>query len=91
MDAALWRLPQCHGHVQRPDCQISLHAITDSPTDDTPRIEIDDDSQVEPTFTRPDVGDVSCPFLVVLSQSFRDWLDWLVRGRCGLLSLKVST
>jgi hypothetical protein len=31
VNAALRRLAQRHGHVQRPDDQIPLHAVTDRP------------------------------------------------------------
>ena len=42
MDAVLWRLSQGHRHVQRPDRQIPLHAVTNGPTDDATRIQIKD-------------------------------------------------
>jgi hypothetical protein len=47
MNAVLGRLSQSYCHVQRPDRQISLHTITDSPADDTPRIKIEDDGKIE--------------------------------------------
>ena len=64
VNAALRGLAQCHGHVQRPDRQIPLHAITDGPTDDTAGVQIKDDSQIQPAFTGPDIAYVTCPFLV---------------------------
>jgi hypothetical protein len=43
MNASFRRLPQRHGYVQRSDRQVPLHTIADSPTNDVPRIQIDDD------------------------------------------------
>ena len=64
MNAVLVRLTQCHSHVQRPDRQIPLHPVTDRPADDAPGVQIEDNGQIQPTFARPDVADVSGPFLV---------------------------
>jgi hypothetical protein len=59
MNAVLGRLSQSYGHVQRPDRQISLHTITDSPADDTPRIKIEDDGKIEPALAGPNVRDIT--------------------------------
>ena len=64
VDAALWGSPQCHGHIQRTDCQIAFYTVADSPPKDTARLKIDDHRQVQPAFACPDVGDVSSPFLI---------------------------
>lgn len=64
MDAALWRLSQSHGHIQRPDPCVLLQSVSDGPADDSPRIEIDSHSQIVPTVIRPDVGNVDRPFLI---------------------------
>ncbi len=64
VDAAFVRLAERHGHLQCPDRQIPLYAIADRPTDYPPGMQIEDDSQGEPTFTRPDITDVACPFPV---------------------------
>ena len=44
MDAAPGRCPDCDSHVQRPDRQVPLHAVTDRPADDAPGMRIQDDS-----------------------------------------------
>ncbi|MFT6224946.1 MAG: hypothetical protein ACJA1F_002804, partial [Paracoccaceae bacterium] len=53
MDAALGRCPERDGHLQRPDRQITLHAVANRPTDNAPGMQIQDHSQIKPTFTRP--------------------------------------
>gem|GEM_PF-4064849 len=35
MDAAFERLPERDGHIQRADRQVTLHAVTHSPTDNS--------------------------------------------------------
>ena len=57
-------LAQIDCHAQRTDCQVLLHTIADSPTDDTPGIWVQDHSQIEPSLTGPDVRDVAGSFLV---------------------------
>jgi hypothetical protein len=52
------------GHVQGPDRQIAFHPVADSPANSAPRMQIKDDSQVEPTFLGPDIADVAWPFPV---------------------------
>ena len=62
--AALWWLAQAHSHIERPDRQVFLHPVADSPTHDTAAMQIKDDGQVEPALVRPDIGDVAGPFAV---------------------------
>ena len=64
VDAAFWRSAQSYGHVQRPDRQVALHPIADGPADDAPRMQIEDDSQIQPAFPGPGIADVTGPFLV---------------------------
>ena len=66
MNAALGRLPQRHGHVQRPDRQVPFHTTADSPANDAPRMQIDDDGQIQPPFAGQDMGSVARPLLVWL-------------------------
>jgi len=58
-------------HVRRtlPDDvkNASGHKISDSlsrPSDDTPRIKVQNNSQIEPTLTGPDITDINDPFLI---------------------------
>ncbi len=53
MNAAFGWLAKRHGHVQRPDGQIALHAVTNGPANDTARIQVQYDSQVQPSLTGP--------------------------------------
>ena len=39
-----------------PDRPVPFHAIADSPADDAARVEVEDDSQIEPAFAGPDVA-----------------------------------
>ncbi len=64
MDAALGWPPQRNRHVQCPDRQIAFHPAADGPTNDTSRMQVEDDSQIEPPLLCPDIADVACPFLV---------------------------
>ena len=50
-EAASWRRPQGDGHPQRPDRQVAFQAITDSPADDAPRLQIQDHGQIQPPLT----------------------------------------
>jgi hypothetical protein len=56
--------PQRDGHLQRPDRQVTFHPVADSPADDAPGMQIEDDSQIEPALLCPDIADVARPFLV---------------------------
>ena len=69
VDAARWWSPQRKGHVQRSDRQVAFHPVADSPADHAPGMQIKDDSQVEPTFTRPYIADVPRPFAGARAQS----------------------
>ena len=66
MDAALWGRTECDGHLQRPDRQIAFHPIANRPADHTPRMQIQDHSQIQPALARPDISNVTSPFLVWL-------------------------
>lgn len=68
MDAAFGRLPQRDRHVQGPDRQIPLHAVADSPADDTAGMQIQDHREIQPAFSGPYIAYVARPFLI-----------WLVR------------
>ena len=61
--ASGWRTER-DGHVQGTDRQIVLHPITDSPADNAPGMEVQDNGQIQPTLSRPDIADVASPFLV---------------------------
>ena len=69
VNAVLRRLSQGYVHVQRPDRQISLDTIPDSPADDATRIQVEDDGQIQPALMRPDIADTARPFLVGLVSS----------------------
>jgi len=66
MNAAFGWLPERDGHLQRPDREVSLHAVTHSPADDASGMQIQDHGQVQPALARPDIADVTGPFLVWL-------------------------
>ncbi len=63
-DAALRRGPQGDSHFQRPDRQIAFHAVASGPADDAPEIPTEDEGEIQPSLTGPDIADVTCPFLV---------------------------
>ena len=42
MDAAFGWCSEGYGHLQRPDRQITLHAVTDRPTDNAPGVQVQD-------------------------------------------------
>src|SRR5918993_3150297 len=52
------------GSSQRGQHQLFVQAIAGGPTHDTPGIKVDDDRQVQPALSRPDVADVGAPLLV---------------------------
>ena len=58
------RLTLIQRHLQSIDDQLFLHARIHGPTDNASRKQIENDSQVEPTFLRGNVGDVGAPFFV---------------------------
>jgi len=62
MNAAFGWRSEGDGHFQGPDRQVTLHAIADCPTNDTPGMQIEDHRQIQPTLTGPDVADVASPF-----------------------------
>lgn len=80
MEKAAWRrIAQAHGHVQRPDSQILLHPVADSPAHNAAAIQIKDDSQVEPSLGRPDIGDVSYGFASVQLRFRQPISGWVHR------------
>ena len=95
MDATFGRLAQSDGHLQRPDRQVPFHPVGYGPPDDAARMQVQDDGQVEPPFLRPDIADVSGPFLVgtirreVAIQKVRCDVEAVV-AVCGRLELLVS-
>ena len=48
--ATLGWLARAHSHIERPDRQVFLHPVADSPTHDAAAMQIKDDGQVEPAF-----------------------------------------
>ena len=59
MNAAFGRSTKGHSHVQRPDRQVSLHPVTDGPSDDAAGIQIKDHRQIQPALSGPDIGYVA--------------------------------
>lgn len=69
VNAALWGPAQGNSHVQGADRQVFLHPVADGPTDHPAGMKVQDDSQIDPALPRPDIGDVTSPFLVGLARS----------------------
>ncbi len=95
VDAALrWPL-QRNRHVQCPDRQIAFHPVADGPTNDARGMQVEDDSQIEPTLLYSDITYVACLFLVgavcmevPVHQVRRDFEAMVaIRGRLKLLFL----
>ena len=63
VDAAFRWLSQRNRHVQCPVRQIEFHPVADGPTNDMPRMQFKNDSQIEPPL-RPDIADVARPELL---------------------------
>ena len=53
-------------HLQRSDRQVALYPVAHRPSNDTPRMQIEDDRQVEPAFWGPLIADVTDALLVRL-------------------------
>jgi hypothetical protein len=66
MDAAFRQRSERDSHVQRPDRKIAFHSIANCPTDTAPGVQIQDHGQIQPAFARPNIADVTCPFLIRL-------------------------
>ena len=79
VNAVLGRLSQGDRHVQGPDREVPLYAVTHSPiqhslvqyspvqpnpADDAAGVQIKDHSQIEPALTGPDVAYVASPLLI---------------------------
>jgi len=52
----------CHGEGRQDE--LGTHVVGESPADDTPAEEVDNDGEVEPASPGPDIRDVSSPNLV---------------------------
>ena len=68
VEEVLSRQPLSDRVFKRARYERRFHRIAHGPPDHAPGKEIEHDSQVEPAFSGPDVGDVSSPDLV---RSFR--------------------
>ena len=94
-DAAFGWRSESDGHFHGPDCKVTLHAIADSPTNDTPGMQIEDDGQIQPALAGPDIADVARPFLVrlicfeVAIQQVRGDVEGMI-AVCGRLELARS-
>ena len=94
--AALWWLAQAHRHIQRPDRQILLHPVADSPAHDAAAMEIEDDGEIEPAFCSPDIGDVARPFPVgciggkITVEPVRRNTQAVVAIRCNLVLARAN-
>jgi hypothetical protein len=69
--AAIRVMQQCIGLASSPDRhhqgigdELRCHLCTHRPADHASREQIDDDSHIEPTFCRPNIGEVGDPFAV---------------------------
>ena len=60
-----WRSER-NRHLQCPDRKVTFHPIANSPADHSPGMQVEDDGKIQPAFARPDIGNVTCPFLVRL-------------------------
>lgn len=58
--------PHCNRHPQRPNCQITFHAVSHRPANHPSGIQIVDERQKKPTLMGLDIADVACPFTVWL-------------------------
>ena len=67
MNAALGGCSERDGHFQRPDRQVTFHPVTDSPANHAPECRSRITARYKPALARPDIADVTSPFLV--------WLD----------------
>src|SRR5665647_2188317 len=64
VDHALRGTSHHEGFPKSGESEIAVQTITDSPADDAPGEQVDDDGQIKPALARPDIGDVGSPFLV---------------------------
>ncbi len=76
-DAALWRIAQAYGHIQRVDRQILLHTVADRPAHDAATVQIKDYRKVESTLGGPDIADVPRPFAKAAGRHLHDAADRL--------------
>jgi hypothetical protein len=96
-DAAPRRGSQGDGHLQGPNRQIAFHPVADGPADDASRMQIEDDSEIQPALAGPDVADIARPFLVrsirrevTVQQVWRD-VERMVASVVALNFLVLST
>jgi hypothetical protein len=64
INAVFRRLSQCDRDIESANCQVPFYEVADSPANDVTGIQIKDDSQIQPTFTGPNIADIAHPFLV---------------------------
>ena len=73
-----------------PAGKILLRAVADGPADDLSREKVNDEFKLNPTFPRPDIGDVARPLLVrrarreVLLQEIRRDVESVIAVGDGL-------
>lgn len=78
MNHSLWVSTQYQSLIQSPQWKLCSHIRTRRPAHNTSRVQIQHNSQIEPSFGRPLLGDVTTPYLIgVLC--------------CEILSYKVFT
>ena len=68
MNAVFRRFSQGDRHVQGTDRQVPFHAVADGPSNDPSRVKVEDNGEIQPTLTGPDIADVTCPFLIGASR-----------------------
>lgn len=64
MDTVLRLRTERNRHLQSPDGQVPFHPIARGPTNNAAGMQVQDDCEIQPTFTRPDIADVISPLLV---------------------------
>ncbi|EPZ74959.1 hypothetical protein M798_16430 [Brucella melitensis ADMAS-G1] len=64
MDQALWWTSHCDGFLESLKSQLAMQAVTDGPSDNTTCKETNDASEMQPPFFRPNIRNVSIPFLI---------------------------
>lgn len=94
-DAALGWRSEGDVHFQGPDRQVTLHAVADGPANHAAGMQVQDDCQIQPTLTGPELVDVARPFLVrpgrteVPIQQVRGDVERMI-AVCGRLELARS-
>lgn len=80
VNAARRRSAQGGRHVHGPQSEVLLHPVADCPTDHSARKQIKDNSEIDPSFVGPHIGDVSGPLLVWAARR-----EVLARRRLGAM------